>query len=405
MQEKLSYISGKLNLDFHHNVDILVCPTDEVFSASGGLDFAIRKAAGIRLSENLHGKRLPIGQTFVTPGYDLPIKYIIHVSIPRYKEGVDATNTLRQCYENIFSEMDRLGKKEKLHHAQMTVLGTGSNGWSKNKSLEILWEASNHIKSFSLESIYVFVDTKMIESKASIQQRYELFKSGIDNSLVGKTIQFGTFPSELGGSKILWDVLSVFDGKVLLLARESIMQSSYCDYDHIKEDLRNMEWQRCEARKNLNFFVDIAFSNMERTLLYPVFTEDYSDDGPVKDYAFLLTEEEVAMLIPDSEKRCAKINMSIQRSTLYDNWDTKDYKIPWWVLPQFSEYAHVSQSNTGKGYYGIERYPKAVHLDGSFYWHGRNVYHRDFALRPAILLDLDGYNKYHIELEKRFNAR
>lgn len=74
--------------------DAIVNATDPKLSGCGGVDKAIHTAAG---SENmpaaLRGKNLRVGEAIITPGYDLPAKYVIHTVGPRYRHGSEKVRT------------------------------------------------------------------------------------------------------------------------------------------------------------------------------------------------------------------------------------------------------------------------------------------------------------------------
>jgi O-acetyl-ADP-ribose deacetylase (regulator of RNase III) len=73
------------------NTNAIVNAANEALAGGGGVDGAIHAAAGPQLSracgaipQVTPGVRCPTGEARITPGFELPARYIIHAVGPRY---------------------------------------------------------------------------------------------------------------------------------------------------------------------------------------------------------------------------------------------------------------------------------------------------------------------------------
>ena len=102
-----------------------------------GVDGALRGAAGPRLDALLATKgRLPEGEALVTPGFDLPARYVIHTVAPIYFSAGDEAEKiarLGRCYHSCIAAADENGCRS----IAFPALGTGAFGWPKELGCEI----------------------------------------------------------------------------------------------------------------------------------------------------------------------------------------------------------------------------------------------------------------------------
>ena len=89
MTSEVSIVQGNLT---HQEVDAIVNAANERMLGGGGVDGAIHRAAGSQflaacraLPEVEPGIRCPTGEARITPGFELPARYIIHTVGPIYK--------------------------------------------------------------------------------------------------------------------------------------------------------------------------------------------------------------------------------------------------------------------------------------------------------------------------------
>ena len=89
-------------------VHAIVNAANELMLGGGGVDGAIHRAAGPRLLEACRavpevrrGVRCPTGEARITPGFDLPAKFVIHTVGPIFGSGVAGEDQLlAACYRN-----------------------------------------------------------------------------------------------------------------------------------------------------------------------------------------------------------------------------------------------------------------------------------------------------------------
>jgi O-acetyl-ADP-ribose deacetylase (regulator of RNase III) len=89
-------------------VDAIVNAANERMLGGGGVDGAIHRAAGPELlaacravPEVRPGVRCPTGEARITPGFDLPARWVIHTAGPVWHGGDRCeTELLAACYRN-----------------------------------------------------------------------------------------------------------------------------------------------------------------------------------------------------------------------------------------------------------------------------------------------------------------
>lgn len=122
--------------------DVLIDPTDESFSGSGGLDAQIHLAAGPELDEECALLApLAAGEAVLTQLRLENGSYIIHTVAPWWSGGEDALLQLRRCYHNSLALAAQAG----FARIALPLIGSGTRGFPKDL---VLRTAAEEIESF-----------------------------------------------------------------------------------------------------------------------------------------------------------------------------------------------------------------------------------------------------------------
>lgn len=123
-------------------VDAIVNTANAAPTYGEGVDTAVYMAAG---EEELLSERKKIGwmkegEVAITPGFKLPVKYIIHAVSPYYIDGNSNEETkLRSCYRNSLE----LAYENKCKSIAFPLISTGSFGYPKEEGMRIALDEIN----------------------------------------------------------------------------------------------------------------------------------------------------------------------------------------------------------------------------------------------------------------------
>jgi len=126
-------------------VDAIVNAANTQLLAGGGVCGAIFRAAGYRELQAACNKLAPIqtGAAVITPGFNLPAKFIIHTAGPIYQGGqFGEENLLRNCYANSL----KLAAENNLKSIAFPLISSGIYGYPPADALKVAVRA---IKDFN----------------------------------------------------------------------------------------------------------------------------------------------------------------------------------------------------------------------------------------------------------------
>lgn len=119
--------------------DAIVCPTDPLFSGSGGTDMKIHRAAGKELDEACSKLgMLEPGKAAITEGYGLQAGYVIHTVGPVWEGGnAGERETLYSCYINCLS----LARDRGCVSVALPLVSSGTFGFPVDEDIKITQKA------------------------------------------------------------------------------------------------------------------------------------------------------------------------------------------------------------------------------------------------------------------------
>ena len=147
MLNRIKVIQGDIT---KQKVDAIVNAANNSLLGGGGVDGAIHRAAGVELLEECRKlKGCPTGEAKITPGYNLPAKWIIHTVGPIWRGGKSKEDEyLAQCYQSCFN----LVEKKQLKTVAFPSISTGAYGYPLGPATKI---AITETKKFLKRSNFV----------------------------------------------------------------------------------------------------------------------------------------------------------------------------------------------------------------------------------------------------------
>ncbi len=164
------------------NTEAIVNTANEQVCVGAGCDAAIYHAAGY--SKLLEYRKQYVGvvnegESFITPGFDLAAKYIIHTVSPLYIDGKHGEEEkLRACYKNSL----KLAKEKGITEIAFPLISTGSFGYPKEEGMRIAIDEINAFLLYNeMDIILVVFDSKATRLGEHLYPKLEAY---IDHNYV-----------------------------------------------------------------------------------------------------------------------------------------------------------------------------------------------------------------------------
>lgn len=142
------------------DVDAIVNAANPNLQVGGGVCGAIFKAAGASKLQEACKKIGPIetGEAIITPGYDLPARYIIHTAGPIY----DLSNPTKskKLLESSYYNSLKLAKENKIESIAFPLISSGIYGYPKREALEVAQSTIEHFLENNDMMVYLTIIDK-----------------------------------------------------------------------------------------------------------------------------------------------------------------------------------------------------------------------------------------------------
>ncbi|MBR3241527.1 MAG: macro domain-containing protein [Parasporobacterium sp.] len=164
------------------NTEAIVNTANEQPVVGTGCDSAVYKAAGYDALLSYRKEKIGIvqeGEVFITPGFDLPAKYIIHAVSPLYLGGSEGEEIkLRSCYRKSLE----LAGENGIRSVAFPLISTGGFGYPKEEGIRI---AADEINAFLLNhEMEIFLVVFDDKAKSLGERIYPDLEEYIDQNYV-----------------------------------------------------------------------------------------------------------------------------------------------------------------------------------------------------------------------------
>lgn len=139
-------------------VDAIVNAANTNLLMGGGVCGAIFNAAGTEKLQAACNDLAPIktGEAVITPGFNLPAKYVIHTAGPVYRDGKQGEEALlRSCYISALE----LAMKNNCKQIAFPLISSGIYGYPKNEAFRVATAAiRDFISEHDIDVLLVVLD-------------------------------------------------------------------------------------------------------------------------------------------------------------------------------------------------------------------------------------------------------
>jgi len=144
------------------DVDAIVNAANSFLRVGGGVDLAIHERAG--LDETSEACRLlggcDVGDAKVTPGFNLPAKWVIHTVGPVYSGSEDRSELLASCYRESLRVADELGAQT----VAFPAVSAGVYGWPPADAARIALATVHNTPTRVREARFVLFSAEVLNA-------------------------------------------------------------------------------------------------------------------------------------------------------------------------------------------------------------------------------------------------
>lgn len=155
------------------NTEAIVNTANEKPMVGSGCDTAVYNAAGYDELLNYRKEKIGFvkeGDVFITPGFNLSAKYIIHAVSPRFAGEEETEKLVRCCYKKSLE----LAKENDIKSIAFPLIATGSYGFPKEAGLRVaLDEINKFLLKDDMEVYIVVFDPESTTLSAKISAKLE----------------------------------------------------------------------------------------------------------------------------------------------------------------------------------------------------------------------------------------
>lgn len=161
-------------------VNAIVNAANTQLAMGGGVCGAIFRAAGVSRMAAACDRFAPIhtGEAVITPGFNLPSRYVIHTAGPIWRDGKhDEERLLRSCYRNSME----LAARQGCASIAFPLISSGIYGYPKAEALHVALDEIRRFLGDAADSghdldVYLCVfDKTAFEISSSIDKRLRAY--------------------------------------------------------------------------------------------------------------------------------------------------------------------------------------------------------------------------------------